>query len=67
MDFRANVAWTVLLPEGTVIDTVFFTPDCNKTYVRDALVNHDGYPAQIIVQPQYPQTAAKRGLFSKWK
>ena len=31
------------------IDTVFYTPDCNAEYVRDSLVNHDGYDYRIIV------------------
>lgn len=53
MDYRANVAWNVFMPNGTLIDTVYFTPDCDPVYVRDALVNRDGYPAQIIVQTRY--------------
>lgn len=30
-------------------DSVFFTEDCDPEYVRDSLVNHDGYPADIRV------------------
>jgi hypothetical protein len=59
MDFRANIAWNVFMPNGTLIDTVFFTPDCDRTYVRDALVNRDGYPREIAVLLQNPKQAKK--------
>ena len=45
----ANVAWLVLRG-GRLIDTVYFTPDCDAEYVRRALVEHDGYPADITVR-----------------
>lgn len=50
MDYRANAAWNVFMPNGMLIDTVYFTPDCDPTYVRDALVNRDGYPQEIEVR-----------------
>lgn len=53
MDYRANIAWNVFMPDGTLIDTVYFTPDCDPVYVRDALVNRDGYPVQIVIQKRY--------------
>ncbi len=41
-------AWNVLLGD-TVIDTVFYDPDCDKDSVKDGLINHDGYPYNIKV------------------
>ncbi len=38
-----------VIRKGRVIDTVFFTADCSIKYVRDSLINHDGYPSDIIV------------------
>lgn len=32
-----------------LIDTVFFTPDCDAEYVRKSLIEHDGYPTDIRV------------------
>ena len=31
------------------IDTVFFSPECDAEYVRNSLIEHDGYPAGIMV------------------
>jgi hypothetical protein len=42
-------AWNVYLG-GKLIDTVFFTPDCDREYVYHALVGHDGYDSRIIVR-----------------
>jgi len=40
--------WNIFI--GTsVIDTVFYDTDCNADYVYNSLVNHDGYPAEIVV------------------
>ena len=49
MNFRANIAWNVYL-NNRIIDTVFYTPDCDAFYVRDSLINHDCYDARIIVR-----------------
>jgi hypothetical protein len=40
--------FTVLL-YGKIIDTVFFDYDCDSEYVKDLLVNHDGYHPHIKV------------------
>jgi hypothetical protein len=32
------------------IDTVYFTKDCDEQYIKDTLINHDGYPANIVLQ-----------------
>ena len=32
------------------IDTVYFTDECTEDYVRDSLINHDGYPHSIVVE-----------------
>lgn len=39
----------IVLRKGQVYDEVFFTPDCSKEYVRESLINHDGYPSDIVV------------------
>ena len=48
-----TIAWDVLVPKmsGLVeIDTVFYTEDCDAEYVRRSLVEHDGYPSNIVVK-----------------
>jgi hypothetical protein len=42
-------AWKVIL-NGRVIDTVFYTNDCDAEYVYKSLVNHDGYSPDITVK-----------------
>lgn len=42
-------AWNVYL-NGKLIDTVFFMEDCDKQYVKDSLINHDGYDSRIVVK-----------------
>jgi hypothetical protein len=32
-----------------LLDTVFFTPDCDAEYVRKSLIEHDNYPSDIMV------------------
>lgn len=44
-----HTAWTVTLNRKN-IDTVFFDKDCDKDYVRNALINHDGYDPAIKVR-----------------
>ena len=43
-------AWDVIR-NGKVIDTVFYDKSCDLWYVRHGLINHDGYPVDIIVRP----------------
>jgi len=43
-------AWDVIR-NGKVIDTVFYDADCELWYVRKGLIEHDGYPCDIIVKP----------------
>ena len=42
-------AWDVYLG-GKLIDTVFYDPDCEKDYVLDGLINHDGYDPEITIK-----------------
>lgn len=35
---------------GKLIDTVFYDADCDAEYVRRGLIEHDGYPADIVVR-----------------
>lgn len=50
-----QVAWDVYRPHKNLSDrwvfwdTVYFTPYCDEKYVKDSLVNHDGYPCDIKV------------------
>ena len=41
-------AWDVYL-DGKLLDTVWFDEDCDSEYVRNALVDHDGYHPGIVV------------------
>lgn len=49
--------WNVYIPYGNgamygrmkLIDTVFYDDDCDQDYVRRGLIEHDGYPSNIIV------------------
>lgn len=34
------------------IDIVFYDNDCDEDYVLRGLINHDGYPSDIIVVPE---------------
>ena len=42
------MSWNVV-HRGRVIDTVWYTSDCDADYVRRSLINHDGYPWDIRV------------------
>jgi hypothetical protein len=42
------VEWTVSL-NGGYVDTVFFDSVCDKEWVLDSLINHDGYNINIEV------------------
>ena len=48
------IAWNVYRPRrydtDKLIDTVFYTKDCDAEYVRRSLINHDGYPVDIRVR-----------------
>jgi hypothetical protein len=44
------MAWDVIR-KGKVIDTVFYDQNCDAEYVRHTLIEHDGYPTDIIVVP----------------
>lgn len=36
--------------KGKLYDIVFFERTCSKEYVRDSLINHDGYPEDITLK-----------------
>lgn len=36
--------------KGKLIDSVPYTKDCDKEYVRRSLIDHDGYPSDIHVR-----------------
>ena len=43
-------AWDIIR-NGKIVDTVFYDKSCDLHYVRASLINHDGYPVDIIVRP----------------
>ena len=43
------IAWDVYL-NGKWIDTVFYTSDCDIWYVKQTLIDHDGYHPDIVVK-----------------
>lgn len=43
------VAWYVYL-NNRRIDTVFYMPNCDFNYIKNSLINHDGYNPRIIVR-----------------
>ena len=43
------IAWDVYLGRK-LIDTVFYTNDCDAEYVRNSLIEHDGYDCRIKIQ-----------------
>ena len=52
---KAN-AWDIYRSEDSYkdgkkpFDTVFYNVDCDHDYVRDGLINHDGYSPNIFVK-----------------
>jgi hypothetical protein len=46
-------SWTVERPVGKgeykEINIVFFDVDCDAWYVRKSLIDHDGYPSDIVI------------------
>ena len=40
--------WNVIL-DGKLIDTVFYDSNCDAEYVKQSLVDHDGYDPRIEV------------------
>ena len=44
-------AWNIYL-NGRLIDTVFYLESCDRDYVKDGLINHDGYNPNIKVFKQ---------------
>lgn len=35
---------------GKLVDSVWYTKDCDVEYVRQSLINHDGYQPDIHVR-----------------
>lgn len=50
---KTQQAWNVYRPKPNgslaLVDTVYFHADMSGREVRDSLVGHDGYPADIVV------------------
>lgn len=44
-------AWNVYL-KGRLINTVFYDKYCDRDYVKNSLVNHDGYSQKIYVEKE---------------
>jgi len=47
--------WNVYRLSGRLIDTVFTVPDMTNEEVTRGLIDHDGYPADIIVRREVKQ------------
>lgn len=43
------MSWNVYR-NGKLIDRVWYNKDCDANYVRTSLINHDGYPVDIVVR-----------------
>lgn len=43
------VRWNVY-SKGRLINGVFYTPDCDGDHVKSSLIEHDGYPENIVVK-----------------
>jgi len=41
--------WNVYL-NGKLIDSVFYNTNCDADYVKNSLINHDGYDTRISVR-----------------
>ena len=46
----AKMIWWNVYLNGKLIDEVPYTEDCDKEYVYESLVNHDGYDSRIKVR-----------------
>ena len=64
-DFLSDSRLRVSLPSGNIrarliqtggefdvyfVDTVFFDNDCDQQYVKQSLIDHDGFPSNIRVK-----------------
>lgn len=43
------IEWKVYI-SGRYVTTVFYTKECDAEYVRNSLIDHDGYPNNIEVR-----------------
>jgi hypothetical protein len=46
---RKFLVYRRILGKWSLRDEVYFTGDCDSSYVKDSLINHDGYPSDILV------------------
>lgn len=53
---KRHIAWDVIL-NNKIITTVFYDATCNANYVRETLINHDGYPNNIQVIRKNPESS----------
>lgn len=42
------IKWFIYLGSKKLTE-VYFNLDCNKEYVKESLINHDGYPSNITL------------------
>ena len=47
-----QMIWWSVYRNGKLIDSVPYEKGCNKQYVREGLINHDGYPSDIEVEEE---------------
>ncbi len=49
------VCWVVIRGRR-IIDWVYFQHECDAEYVRNSLIHHDGYPADIRVEKEHSRS-----------
>ena len=49
MEWTKTIGWDVYL-NGKWIDCVYYRSDCDAEYVRETLIDHDGYNPAIVVR-----------------
>ncbi len=52
-----QIGWTIYGPDEedchVMLDKVFYDPSCDSKYVKNGLVEHDGYPSNIAIVPSF--------------
>ncbi|MFW6272831.1 MAG: hypothetical protein ACOC2U_03530 [bacterium] len=45
-----DIKWWNIYLDGKLIDSVPYTEDCDKEYIQESLIKHDGYNQNIVVK-----------------
>ena len=49
--FMESIMFWDVIVNGEVVDTVWYNTVCDSVYVRNSLIDYDGYPSCIMVVP----------------